>query len=165
MPVPTTNCFSALNLRRAIEHNVLDLYESDATTLKDFTQWPGYYTVNPETLGTPTRIPAVYVVGQTQVPAKYEPRGVECTIYDVPDPLKEPSRGVRITRDRWRVRFTNYGISEGVNVNTSLLTISRRMTAVFQTIEQIYSERNEISYENLICYITIKTIDPVFVPA
>lgn len=156
-----TGCFNALFIRRAIEHNVCSIYENDGVTLKPYTEWPGYYWL----ADSSQRIPAIYTVGAQQVPAKYNPRGIECTIYDVPDATKLPSRGVLSTRDRWRVRFTNYGFDEGVLVSTSLLEISRRMTAVFQTIEQVYTERNEVSYESLICYVSITTINPVFVPA
>lgn len=161
MSNPTIPCFRGLSLRRAIEQHVLCLYESDYSTFKDYTEWPGYYWLNDSS----QRIPAVYVVGEAQVPSKYNPHGIECIIYDVPESRKLSGRGQVFARDRWRVRFTNYGFSEGVTVATSLLDISRRMNVVFDSIEQVYSERNEVSYETLICYISITTVAPVYVPS
>lgn len=138
----STSCPPVTALRRTLERHVLDLFEADGTTLKAFSAWPGHYTL-PDT----TRIPAVYVVGESMVPSNWAVTGIECTIEDVPEIDSPGSVGSVISFERWNVRFTNYGTKEGTRMASSMLDIRRRLARAFPSDKATYMARTEATYE------------------
>lgn len=142
-------------LRNNIERYILDLYESDGTTLKAYTAWPGYYT-----LPTTARTPAVYVVGSSMVPSNWNITGIECTIEDVPEIVSPGSIGAVVSYERWTVRFTNYGTKEGTRMPTSMLDIARRLARAFPRDTVMYMPRTEATYEAL----KVSILGPVLNP-
>lgn len=152
----TTSFPCAAHLRKSIELYILDIYEADGTTLKAFTQWPGYYT-----LPDKSKIPAVYVVGASMVPSNWIVTGIECTIDDVPEDIKNPgSLGAVVSFERWPVRFTNYGTKQGTHMPLSMLDIRRRVACAFPFDRAIYMARTEVTYEAL----TVSVLGPILSP-
>lgn len=139
----STACPPVIWLRRTIETHILGLYESNGTTLKAYTSWPGYYLL-PDT----TKIPAVFVVGEEMVPSTWKVVGIETTIDDVPtDILDLGSQGVLAQVEIWAVRFTNYGSGEGTTMPTTLRDIRRRLARAFPRDQATYMPRTEATYE------------------
>ena len=126
----STACPQVRDIRTTIERYILNLYESDGTTLRPEVDWPGYYS-----LPNGTRTPAVYVVGAYMVPSDWVVTGIECTISDMPEITSPGSVGTIVSFERWPIRFTNYGTQKGTRMSTTLLDISRRLARVFpQTV-------------------------------
>lgn len=142
-------------LRSNLEHYILDLYESDGTTLKAYTAWPGYYT-----LPTNARTPAVYVAGASMVPSNWAITGIECVIEDVPEIVNPGSVGAVVSYERWTVRFTNYGTKEGTRMPVSMLDIARRLARAFPRDSVTYMSRTEATYEAL----KVSILGPVLNP-
>ena len=141
-------------LRSTIERHILDLYQPDGA-LKAYTAWPGYYT-----LPNRTRIPAVYVVGESMVPSTWTITGIECTIEDVPEIVSPGSIGAVISYERWKVRFTNYGTKKGTRMATSMLDIRRRLARAFPKDQATYLARTEATYEALTVSILGAVLNP-----
>lgn len=146
---------SVTKLRYDIERYILDLYESNGTTLKGYTAWPGYYT-----LPNIARTPAVYVIGASMVPSSWTITGIECTIEDVPEIVSPGSVGSIVSYERWTVRFTNYGTKEGTTMPTSMLDIRRRLARAFPRDQVIHLPRTEATYEAL----KVSILGPVLNP-
>ena len=142
-------------LRSNIEHYILDIYEADGTTLKPSSSWPGYYT-----LPDKTRIPAVYVIGESMVPSNWTITGIECTIEEVPEIKTPGSVGAVISYERWPVRFTNYGTKEGTRMATTMLDIRRRLARAFPNDQATYMARTEATFEALKISILGVTLSP-----
>ncbi|MGA0848074.1 MAG: hypothetical protein ACO3PY_05665 [Pontimonas sp.] len=142
-------------LRRTLELHILDLYESDGTTLKAFNAWPGHYTL-PDT----SRIPAVYVVGASMVPSNWAISGIECVIEDVPEITSPGSIGGVLSFESWNVRFTNYGTKEGTQMPVSLLDIARRLARAFPRDQVTYLSRTEATFESLTARIRGAVLNP-----
>ena len=151
----TTTCPQARDVRKTIERHILNLYESDGTTLRAEAEWPGYYS-----LSNGTRIPAVYVVGKSMVPSDWVVTGIECTISDTPEITSPGSVGAIVSFERWPVRFTNYGTQKGTRMSTTLLDISRRLARTFPRDSATYTPRTEATYEAL----TVSIFGPVINP-
>jgi hypothetical protein len=143
------------DVRTTIERHILDLYESDGTTLRPEADWPGYYS-----LPNGTRIPAVYVVGEAMVPSDWVVTGIECTITDVPEIVSPGAVGAIVSFERWPVRFTNYGTNKGTRMPVSLLNISRRLARAFPRDIATHSPRTEATYEALTVSITGAVLNP-----
>lgn len=150
-----TTCPKVREVRTTIERYILNLYESDGTTLRPEAEWPGSYL-----LSNGSRIPAVYVVGQNMVPSNWVVNGIECTISDVPEITSPGSVGAIVSFERWPVRFTNYGTLEGTRMTTTLLDISRRLARTFPRDSATYTPRTEATYEAL----TVPILGPVMNP-
>lgn len=150
-----TTCPKVREVRTTIERYILNLYESDGTTLRPEAEWPGSYL-----LSNGSRIPAVYVVGQNMVPSNWVVNGIECTISDVPEITTPGSVGAIVSFERWPVRFTNYGTLEGTRMTTTLLDISRRLARTFPRDSATYTPRTEATYEAL----TVPILGPVMNP-
>lgn len=143
-------------LRSAIERHILDLFVEESTELKPFQEWPGYYT-----LPNASRIPAVFVVGASQVPSNWVITGIECTINDVPEDINNPiSLGAVVSFERWPVRFTNYGTKNGTHMPISMLDIRRRLARAFPWDRATYMARTEATYEAITASILGPTINP-----
>lgn len=142
-------------LRRTLELHILDLYESDGSTLKPHTVWPGYYTL-PDT----SRTPAVYVSGASMVPSNWAITGIECTLEDVPEITSPGSVGGVLSFEIWTVRFTNYGTKEGTRMPVSLLDISRRLARAFPRDQVTYMARTEVTFEALTARIRGAVLNP-----
>jgi hypothetical protein len=142
-------------LRSTLERHILDLYESDGSTLKAYTSWPGYYTL-PDT----SRVPAVYVTGASMVPSTWAITGIECVIEDVPEINSPGSVNGVISFELWNVRFTNYGTREGTRMPTSLLDISRRLARAFPRDQVTYMARTEATFEALTARIRGAVLNP-----
>jgi hypothetical protein len=151
----STSCPQVRSLRTTIERHILNLYEVDGTTLKAQASWPGYYT-----MPNGTRIPAVYVVGESMVPSDWVVTGIECTITDVPEIVSPGSVGAIVSFERWPVRFTNYGTRKGTRMPTTLLDISRRLARTFPRDSATHTPRTEATYEAL----TVSILGPVLNP-
>ena len=154
MTIPT-QCPPVTALRSTLERYILDLFEADGSTLKPYTQWPGYYT-----LPDNTRIPAVFVVGKNMVPSNWNITGIECTIGDVPEIPQTSSVGCVISMETWQVRFTNYGAAEGTTMPISMLDIRRRIARAFPRDRATYMQRTEATFEALTVSILGPTINP-----
>ena len=150
----STTCPPVTWLRTTIENHILDIRETDGT-LKPAADWPGKYILPDD-----SEIPAVYVVGARMVPSEWNTDGIECTIEDVPEITNPGSMSGVVSYERWRVRFTNYGYTEGTRMDISLLDISRRMARAFPRDEVIYTPRTEATYESL----TAKILGPYINP-
>jgi hypothetical protein len=152
----STLCPPVTDLRRTIELHILDLFESDGLTLRQPASWPGTYT-----LPNSTSIPAVYVVGPTMVPSTWAISGIETTIDAVPEIV---SPGVTlsgvISYERWNVRFTNYGTSQGTVMPTTLLDIRRRLARAFPQDRTTYMPRTEATFEALTAQILGAVLNP-----
>jgi len=144
-----------LALRRTLELHILDLYESDGSTLKAYTSWPGYYT-----LPDASRAPAVYVAGASMVPSNWAITGIECVIEDVPEITSPGSVGGVLSFEVWNVRFTNYGTREGTRMPISLLDISRRLARAFPRDQVTYMARTEATFEALTARIRGAVLNP-----
>jgi len=143
-------------LRRTIERHILNLYEADGTTLRAQAQWPGFYT-----LPTGARIPAVYVVGASMVPAAWKVTGIECTLEDVPQEIESPGSSSGLVQfERWGLRFTNYGTTEGTVMPTSMLDIRRRLARAFPRDRVTYMPRTESTYEAITAQISGAILNP-----
>ena len=142
-------------LRSTIEQHILDLYQTDGTTLKAYTAWPGYYS-----LPDSSRIPAVYVVGESMVPSNWTITGIECTIEEVPESVNPGSVSGVISFETWTVRFTNYGTKQGTRMSTSLLDISRRLARAFPRDQVTYMARTEVTFEALTARIRGVVMNP-----
>lgn len=151
----STQCPPVTALRRTLELHILDLYESDGTTLKPYTAWPGYYTL-PDT----SRVPAVYVTGASMVPSNWAITGIECVIEDVPEITSPGSVGGVISFESWSVRFTNYGTKEGTRMPASLLAIARRLSRAFPRDQVTYLARTEATFESLTARIRGAVLNP-----
>jgi len=151
----STQCPPVTALRRTLELHILDLYESDGTTLKAYTAWPGYYTL-PDT----SRVPAVYVTGASMVPSNWAITGIECVIEDVPEITSPGSVGGVISFESWSVRFTNYGTKEGTRMPASLLAIARRLSRAFPRDQVTYLARTEATFESLTARIRGAVLNP-----
>ncbi len=151
----STQCPQVTDLRRTLERHILDLYEADGTTLKAYTAWPGFYT-----LPDATRIPAVYVVGESMVPSNWDITGIELTIEDVPEIVSPGSVGSVISLERWNIRFTNYGTKEGTRMATSMLDIRRRLARAFPRDPMTYMARTEATFESITGSILGPTLSP-----
>jgi len=151
----STHCPPVTALRRSLELHILDLYESDGTTLKAYTAWPGYY-------GLPdgSRVPAVYVTGASMVPSNWTITGIECVIEDVPEITSPGSVGTVLSFETWNVRFTNYGTKEGTRMPVSLLDISRRLARTFPRDQVTYMARTEVTFEALTARIRGAVLNP-----
>ncbi len=55
-----------------------------------------------------TRIPALYVSGETGVPPTWKPEGIECVILETPDYISRPLLGQAMTIKRWTVILTGW---------------------------------------------------------
>ena len=152
----STACPPVTALRSTLERHILDLFEADGSTLKPYTQWPGYYT-----LPNQTRIPAVFVVGKDMVPSNWKITGIECTIDDVPEIPNSPSVGCVISMETWPVRFTNYGTKEGTAMPVSMLDIRRRIARTFPRDRAVYMRRTDVTFESLTVSILGPTINPL----
>jgi hypothetical protein len=142
-------------VRSTLERHILDLYESDGSTLKVYTAWPGYYTL-PDT----SRVPAVYVSGASMVPSNWDITGIECIIEDVPEITSPGSMSGVLSFEVWTVRFTNYGTKEGTRMPTSLLDISRRLSRAFPRDQVTYMARTEATFEALTARIRGAVLNP-----
>ncbi|MGA0848120.1 MAG: hypothetical protein ACO3PY_05900 [Pontimonas sp.] len=151
----STQCPPVTALRRTLELHILDLYESDGTTLKAYTEWPGYYSL-PDT----SRVPAVYVTGASMVPSNWAITGIECVIEDVPEISSPGSVGGVISFESWSVRFTNYGSKEGTRMSVSLLDIARRLARAFPRDQVTYLARTEATFESLTARIRGAVLNP-----
>lgn len=151
----STHCPPVTALRRTLELHILDLYESDGTTLKAYTAWPGYYT-----LPDRSRVPAVYVTGTSMVPSNWAVTGIECVIEDVPEITSPGSVGAIVSIETWNVRFTNYGTKEGTRMPVSLLDISRRLARAFPRDQVTYMARTEVTFEALTARIRGAVLNP-----
>ena len=151
----STQCPQVTDLRRTLERHILDLYEANGTTLKAYTAWPGFYT-----LPDATRIPAVYVVGESMVPSNWAITGIELTIEDVPEIVSPGSVGSVISFERWNIRFTNYGTKEGTRMATSMLDIRRRLARAFPRDPMTYMARTEATFESITGSILGPTLSP-----
>ena len=151
----STACPQVRDVRTTIERYILNLYESDGTTLRPEADWPGYYS-----LPNGTRIPAVYVVGAYMVPSDWVVTGIECTISDMPEITSPGSVGAIVSFERWPIRFTNYGTRKGTRMPTTLLDISRRLARVFPRDRVTPTPRTEATYEAL----TVSILGPVLNP-
>jgi hypothetical protein len=151
----STQCPPVTALRRTLELHILDLYESDGTTLKAYTAWPGYYT-----LPDSSRVPAVYVTGASMVPSNWTITGIECVIEDVPEITSPGSVGGVISFESWSVRFTNYGTKEGTRMPASLLDIARRLSRAFPRDPVNYLARTEATFESLTARIRGAVLNP-----
>jgi hypothetical protein len=152
----STVCPSPSLLRRSLEQHILDLYESDGTTLKPSSAWPGYYL-----LPDRTKIPAVFVTGQEMVPSAWKVNGVEMTIDDVPaDIVDLGSYGALAQVEIWAVRFTNYGSPEGVLMPASLRDIRRRLARAFPRDQVTYMGRTEATFEAITARISGAVLNP-----
>ena len=151
----STACPQVRDLRTTIERYILNLYESDGTTLRPEADWPGYYS-----LPNGTRIPAVYVVGAYMVPSDWVVTGIECTISDMPETTSPGSVGAIVSFERWPIRFTNYGTRKGTRMPTTLLDISRRLARVFPRDRVTPTPRTEATYAAL----TVSILGPVLNP-
>lgn len=151
----STHCPPVTALRRTLELHILDLYESDGTTLKAYTAWPGYYT-----LPDNSRVPAVYVAGASMVPSNWTITGIECVIEDVPEITSPGSVGAIVSIETWNVRFTNYGTKEGTRMPVSLLDISRRLARAFPRDQVMYMARTEVTFEALTARIRGAVLNP-----
>lgn len=153
----STHCPAVTSLRSTLERYILDLFVGDSSTLKPYTQWPGYYT-----LPNGTRIPAVYVVGENMVPSSWKITGIECTIEDVPEIPRSFSVGTIVSMETWSVSFTNYGTNNGTKMPLSMLDIRRRVARVFPADEAVYLARTEVTFESLKVRILGPTLNPLF---
>lgn len=151
----STHCPPVTALRRTLELHILDLYQSDRTTLKAYTAWPGYYT-----LPDASRVPAVYVTGASMVPSNWTITGIECVIEDVPEITSPGSVGGVISFESWSVRFTNYGTKEGTRMPASLLDIARRLSRAFPRDPVTYLARTEATFESLTARIRGAVLNP-----
>lgn len=151
----STACPPVTALRSTIERHILDLYESDGTTLKAYTAWPGYYT-----LPNSSRVPAVYVVGASMVPSNWNVTGIECTIEDVPEITSPGSVGGVLSFETWNVRFTNYGTNESTAMTVSLRDIARRLARAFPRDQVTYMARTEVTFEALTARIRGAVFNP-----
>ena len=151
----STHCPPVTALRTTLERHILDLYENDGSTLKDYTAWPGYYTL-PDT----SRVPAVYVVGASMVPSNWAITGIECVIEDVPEITSPGSMSGVLSFESWTVRFTNYGTKEGTRMPISLLDISRRLARAFPRDQVTYMARTEVTFEALTARIRGAVLNP-----
>ncbi len=142
-------------LRRTLELHILNLFESDGTTLKAYTAWPGYYT-----LADTSRVPAVYVTGASMVPSNWTITGIECVIEDVPEITSPGSVNGVISFESWNVRFTNYGTKEGTRMPVSLLDIARRLARAFPRDPVTYLARTEVTFESLTARIRGAVLNP-----
>lgn len=149
-------CPSVLDLRRTIERHILDLYEADGTTLRSQIAWPGYYL-----LPDNTRTPAVFVTGKSMVPSSWKVVGIECTINDVPEDIIDMGTMSGLVQlERWLVRFTNYGTTEGTEMAMSMLDLRRRLAHTFPRDQAIYLARTEATYEALTVRIGGTVLNP-----
>lgn len=154
MTISTT--FPAVTaLRRTLELHILDLYESDGTTLKAYTAWPGSYS-----LPDASRVPAVFVAGASMVPSNWAITGIECVIEDVPEITSPGSYSGVVSIETWNVRFTNYGTKEGTRMPVSLLDISRRLARAFPRDPVTYMARTEVTFEALTARIRGAVLNP-----
>ena len=144
-----------LDLRTTIERHILDLYEADGTTLKASTEWPGYYD-----LPNFDRIPAVYVVGQEMVPSDWNITGIECIIEEVPEITSQGTMSGLVSIETWPVRFTNYGSSQGTQMDTSMRDIARRVSRAFPRDQVTYMARTEATLEALTARIRGAVLNP-----
>ena len=151
----STSCPQVRSVRTTIERYILGLYETDGTTLRPETSWPGYYS-----MPNNARIPAVYVVGEAMVPSDWVITGIECVITDVPEIVSPGSVGAIVSFERWPVRFTNYGTRKGTRMPVSLLDISRRLARTFPRDSATYTPRTEATYEALTVSITGPVLNP-----
>ena len=151
----STQCPPVTALRRTLELHILDLFESDGTTLKAYTAWPGFYTL-PDT----SRVPAVYVTGASMVPSNWAVTGIECVIEDVPEITSPGSMSGVLSFETWNVRFTNYGTKEGTRMPVSLLDISRRLARAFPRDQVTYMARTEVTFEALTARIRGAVLNP-----
>lgn len=143
-------------LRRTIERYILDLYEVGGTTLKPAAQWPGRYL-----LPNNTQIPAVYVVGSNMVPSAWRIDGIECTLDEVPVEIDSPgSAGGLVQFERWGIRFTNYGTTEGTRMPTSMLDIRRRLARAFPRDRVTYMARTDATFEAITAQISGAVLNP-----
>lgn len=142
-------------VRTTIETYVLDLYESDGTTLKPLEAWPGYYS-----LPNGTRIPATFVTGAHMVPSNWTVTGIECTIDDVPEIVDQGTSSGLVQIEYWNVRFTNYGINKGTKMSTSMLDIRRRLARVFPNDRVVYMARTEATFEAITARISGAVLNP-----
>ena len=151
----STACPQVRDVRTTIERYILNLYESNGTTLRPEPDWPGYYA-----LPNGIHIPAVYVVGAYMVPSDWVVTGIECTISDMPEITSPGSVGAIVSFERWPIRFTNYGTRKGTRMPTTLLDISRRLARVFPRDRVTPTPRTEATYEAL----TVSILGPVLNP-
>lgn len=145
----------AKELRRSLELHILDLYESDGSTLKAYSNWPGYYT-----LPDRSRVPAVYVIGASMVPSNWGITGIECVIEDVPEITSPGSYSGVLSVESWNVRFTNYGTKEGTRMPLSMLDIRRRLARTFPRDQVTYMARTEVTFEALTARIRGTVLNP-----
>ena len=156
----STACPTVLDLRTTLERHILDLYESDGTTLKAYTAWPGYYDMAGSGITADYR-PAVYVIGASMVPSDWQITGIECTIQDVPEEVSSPgSVGAIVSFERWLVRFTNYGSRKGTVMPISMLDIRRRLARAFPSDPTVYMPRTEATFEALTVRILGAVLNP-----
>lgn len=146
---------SVTALRYSLERHILDLYEADGSTLKPYTQWPGYYT-----LPNKSRTPAVFVIGKDMVPSNWDITGIECVIEDTPEIENPGSASGIISYERWSIRFTNYGTKQGTSLPTTMLDIRRRLARAFPRDRVTYMPRTEATYQA----ITASILGPVLNP-
>lgn len=137
-----TACPPVTHLRNCIERYILDLYESDGTTLKVQCEWPGTYT-----LPDGNKVPAVYVVGPSMVPSNWNIEGIETTIEAVPEITSPGSVGCVISYEVWTVRFTNYGTNQATQMPVTMLDICRRLSRAFPRDRVTYMARTDATYE------------------
>lgn len=151
----STACPSVVHVRRSVEKHILDLYESDGATLKDYSEWPGFYT-----LPDSSRIPAVFVVGAEMVPSDWLISGIETTIQDVPFCRDLGTKGALVSSEDWTVQFINYGNRSGTSIPISLRDISRRFVRAFPGDPLSHAPRTEATFESLTAQIRSVVINP-----
>ena len=139
----STACPPVTDLRYTLERHILDLYESDGSTLKSSAQWPGFYT-----LPGGATTPAVFVAGVENVPSTWRISGIECVIDSVPEIKNRSSMSGIVSFEGWKVRFTNYGTDDGTTMPISLLDINRRLARAFPADRTTYMARTEVTFES-----------------
>lgn len=151
----STLCQPVTLVRKDVETLLLDLYLPNTTTLKPYTDWPGYYT-----LPDASRIPAVFVVGASQVPSDWVVTGIETTINDVPLIRDLGTKGALVSEETWTVQCINYGNRKSTQVPISLLDIHRRFVRAFPGDPVSHAPRTEVTFESLTMQIRSAVINP-----
>ena len=150
----TTTWQPVTSIRRTLETHILQLYDA-AGVLRPENTWPGVYQ-----LPDGTRIPAVYAVGEAQVPSNWTITGIEMTIDDLPRYSTPGSVGCVLSTEEWTIRFTNYGNRSGTEMPTSLRDIARRLAQAFPRARTTPMPRTEVTYEALTAYIRETFLNP-----
>ena len=143
-----SQCQDAANIRARIERYVLCLFEADGTTLRPYTDWPGYYTIT-DTNFQKSLIPAVFIEGAQFVPTDWEPSGIECIIYETPRPNQLGGYGSVLFTEEWTVRLVNHGTTQSLIAPTLLNITATRLLTVFGSVTLDPEPRTELTLEAL----------------